>query len=125
MGTLVTMGRIVVQYHFKFGNQTPFKVVYGRPPPLQTCPRQPKNYLSLEVGRVTPFLSREGSGICDQMLPPDLTSLSTTFFFYRIETNLPTPAPTGSKRTDARFPDPLLIPSRLDRDCNLERGSNN
>lgn len=62
-------------------------------------------YLSLEVERVTPFLSREGSGICDQMLPPDLTSLSTKFsFLHRIETNLPTPAPTGSKRTDARFP---------------------
>lgn len=82
-------------------------------------------YLSLEVGRVTPFLSREGSGICDQMLSPDLTSLSTKFsFLHRIETNLSTPAPTGSKRTDARFPDPLLIPSRLDRDCNLKRGSN-
>lgn len=83
-------------------------------------------YLSLEVGRVSPFLSREGFGICDQMLPPDLTSLSTKFsFLHRIDTNLPTPAPTGSKRADARFPDPLLIPSRLDRDCNLERGSNN
>lgn len=55
-----------------------------------------------------------------------LHTLSTKFsFLHRIDTNLPTPAPTGSKRADARFPDPLLIPSRLDRDCNLERGSNN
>ncbi|MCE2056024.1 NADH:ubiquinone dehydrogenase subunit 1 [Datura stramonium] len=73
------------------------------PPPAARTPNL--YYLSLEVGRVRTFLSREGFGICDQMLPPDLTSLSTKFsFLHRIDTNLPTPAPTGSKRA-VRFPD--------------------
>ncbi|MCE0481315.1 NADH:ubiquinone dehydrogenase subunit 1 [Datura stramonium] len=83
-------------------------------------------------GAFKSFSTKRGEEVLAANFPDEwISELSSAFTIWRwmapgrIDTNLPTPSPTESKRADARFPDPLLIPSRLDRDCNLERGSNN